>query len=43
MSFDLKIVNNDLSLNADGSVQTVRDNSKLAQDIIKEALNCCKK
>lgn len=35
MSFDLKIVNNDLDLNTDGTVQTVRDNSKLVQDILK--------
>jgi phage baseplate assembly protein W len=35
MSFDIKIVNNDLSINPDGSLQTVRDNEKLIQDIIK--------
>lgn len=35
MSFDLKIVNNDLSINPDGTVQTVYDNEKLKQDIIK--------
>lgn len=35
MSFDLKIVNNDLSLNPDGSIQAVYDNSKLVQDILK--------
>lgn len=38
MSFDLKIESNDLILNNDGSVQTVRDNSKLLQDIIKAVL-----
>lgn len=38
MSFDLRIVNNDLSINPDGTVQTVRDNEKLVQDIIKALL-----
>lgn len=38
MSFDLKIENNDLAINPDGSVQTVRDNAKLSQDIIKAIL-----
>jgi len=38
MSFDLKIVNNDISINIDGTAQTVRDNEKLAQDIIKAVL-----
>lgn len=38
MSFDLKIENNDLNLNPDGSLQTVHDNNKLAQDIIKAIL-----
>jgi phage baseplate assembly protein W len=38
MSFDLKIVGNDLALNPDGSVQTVRDNEKLKQDILKAIL-----
>ena len=38
MSFDLRIVNNDLSINPDGSIQTVQDNNKLAQDIIKAVL-----
>ena len=38
MSFDLKIVNNDLSINPDGNLQTVSDNSKLAQDVIKAIL-----
>ncbi len=35
MSFDLKIVNNDLQINPDGTLQTVRDNEKLIQDILK--------
>lgn len=35
MSFDLKIEGNDLSINPDGTLKTVRDNSKLAQDVIK--------
>jgi len=35
MSFDLKIENNNLTLNPDGTLQTVRDNEKLAQDVIK--------
>lgn len=35
MSFDLKIVNGDISLEADGSLKTVFDNEKLRQDIIK--------
>jgi hypothetical protein len=38
MSFDLKIENNDLAINPDGSIQTVRDNAKLSQDIIKAIL-----
>jgi len=38
MSFDLKIENNDLAINPDGSIQTVRDNPKLAQDVIKAIL-----
>lgn len=38
MSFDLKIVNNDLSLNRDGTLQTVYDNDKLTQDIIKSVI-----
>jgi len=38
MSFDLKIENNDLSINPDGTVKTVRDNEKLKQDIIKAIL-----
>ena len=35
MSFDLAVKNNDLSINPDGSLSTVRDNYKLAQDVIK--------
>jgi phage baseplate assembly protein W len=35
MSFDLKITNNDLRLNPDGTLQTVRDNEKLIQDMLK--------
>lgn len=38
MSFDLKIENNDLITNPDGTLQTVRDNAKLAQDIVKGVL-----
>lgn len=38
MSFDLKIVSNDLSLNPDGTLQTVINNDKLIQDIIKAIL-----
>ena len=38
MSFDLKIVDNDLDLNTDGTIQTVRDNTKLVQDILKPIL-----
>lgn len=38
MSFDLKIVGNDLAINPDGSIQTVRDNEKLIQDILKAIL-----
>ena len=38
MSFDLRIVNNDLSINPDGSLQTVRNNEKLVQDILKAIL-----
>jgi len=35
MSYDLKIVNNDLGINPDGTLQTVHDNEKLVQDILK--------
>jgi phage baseplate assembly protein W len=38
MSFDLKIENNGLVINPDGTLQTVSDNSKLIQDIIKALL-----
>jgi phage baseplate assembly protein W len=38
MSFDLKITNNRLEINPDGSIQTVRDNEKLIQDILKIVL-----
>ena len=38
MSFDLKIVNNDLAINNDGTLQTVYDNAKLTQDIIKSVI-----
>lgn len=38
MSFDLKIENNDLSINSDGSVKTVINNDKLIQDILKVVL-----
>lgn len=38
MSFDLKIVDNDLIFNVDGSLQTVINNDKLVQDIIKAIL-----
>lgn len=38
MSFDLRIENNSLKINPDGSIQTVRDNQKLIQDIIKAML-----
>jgi len=38
MSFDLKIVGNDVGINPDGSLQTVRDNEKLKQDILKAVL-----
>jgi hypothetical protein len=35
MSFDLKLINNNLAINPDGSLQTVRDNQKLIQDVAK--------
>lgn len=38
MSFDLKIEANDLKINPDGTIQTVRDNDKLVQDIVKALL-----
>lgn len=38
MSFDLKITNNDLAINVDGTLQTVSNNDKLTQDILKAIL-----
>lgn len=38
MSFDLKIEQNDLSINSDGSIKTVRNTEKLKQDILKISL-----
>jgi hypothetical protein len=38
MSFDLRIEANDLKINPDGTIQTVRDNEKLIQDIVKALL-----
>jgi hypothetical protein len=38
VSFDLKIENNNLVINPDGTLQTVSDNPKLVQDIIKALL-----
>jgi hypothetical protein len=35
MSFDLKIVKNDIFIGRDGTIAVVRDNEKLRQDIIK--------
>jgi phage baseplate assembly protein W len=35
MSFDLALVNNDLRIKSDGTIQTVTDTPKLRQDIIK--------
>lgn len=35
MSFDLKIENGDISITADGKLNTVSDNNKLRQDIVK--------
>lgn len=35
MSFDLKIVRGDISIGSSGDVETVFDNNKLRQDIIK--------
>ena len=35
MSFDLQLINGDLSLNADGSIRTVTGTDKLKQDIVK--------
>ena len=38
MSFDLKILNNDLAINPDGTIQTVENNEKLIQDVLKAIL-----
>jgi hypothetical protein len=38
MSFDLKIVNNDLAIGSDGTLQTVINNEKLQQDVLKAIL-----
>jgi phage baseplate assembly protein W len=38
MSFDLALINNDLSVQADGKIRTVTDTPKLRQDIIKIVL-----
>lgn len=35
MSFDLKILSGDVSIGVDGQIETVFDNDKLKQDIIK--------
>lgn len=35
MSFDLKLLNGDISIGRNGTVETVFDNDKLRQDIIK--------
>jgi len=35
MSFDLKIINGDLSISNSGKIKTVNQNSKLKQDILK--------
>jgi phage baseplate assembly protein W len=35
MSFDLRLENGDLKINADGTLSTVTGNSKLRQDILK--------
>jgi phage baseplate assembly protein W len=35
MSFDFALVNNDLKIQADGSVAVVKDSSKLRQDVVK--------
>lgn len=35
MSFDLALINNDLKIQANGDIRTVRDTEKLRQDIIK--------
>ena len=38
MSFDLRILNNDLAINPDGTIQTVENNEKLIQDVLKAIL-----
>jgi hypothetical protein len=38
MSYDLKLTDNDLDINPDGGLQTVSDNNKLLQDILKAVL-----
>ena len=35
MSFDLELVNNDLKINANGTISTLTDTPKLRQDILK--------
>lgn len=35
MSFDLKIVKGDIAISSDGTLELVRDNDKLRQDLIK--------
>ena len=35
MSFDLELINGDLSVKADGAIRTVTDSPKLRQDILK--------
>lgn len=35
MSFDLKLLKNDIAINRDGTLKTVNGNDKLRQDIIK--------
>lgn len=35
MSFDLALINSDLSINADGTIKTVTRSDKLKQDIVK--------
>ena len=38
MSFDLRVEGNNLAINPDGSLRTVREGDKLGQDIIKAIL-----
>lgn len=35
MSFDIKLLKNDIAIDRDGSLRTVSDNEKLRQDIVK--------